>query len=68
MISTQTVGQHCPYLVVAIFSGRMPQIVGRTFNRADAEAHVRFLQRRLAAGSFFVAFEPKPKREIVGNF
>ena len=62
MISTQTMGQHCPYLVVAIFAGRMPQIVGRTYNRADAEALVRFLQRRLGEGSFFVAFEPGPKQ------
>lgn len=54
-------GQYCPYLVVANFPGRMPQIVGRTYNRADAEAQVRFLQRQIKNGSFFVAFEPEPE-------
>lgn len=61
MNSTQMGRQHYPYLVVAIFAGRMPQIIGRTYNRADAEFQVRFLQRQMKNGSFFVAFEPKPK-------
>ena len=51
-------GQHCPYLVVAAFPGRMPQIIGRTYNRVDAEAHVRFLRRRMMEGSFFLVFDP----------
>jgi hypothetical protein len=59
MNSTQMGGQHCPYLVVVIFAGRMPQIIGRTYNRADAEAQVRFLQRQMKNGSFFVAFDPE---------
>lgn len=61
MNSAQMSGQHCPYLVVAIFPGRMPQIVGRTYNRADAEVQVRFLQQRLKNASFFVAFDPEPQ-------
>ncbi len=58
MTPTQTSGQHCSYLVLAIFPGQMPQIIGRTYNRADAEAQVRFLQRQMKNGDFFVAFEP----------
>jgi hypothetical protein len=61
MNATQADGQYCPYLVVAIFAARMPQIVGRTYNRVDAEAQVRFLQRQMKNGSFFVAFEPEPQ-------
>ncbi len=57
-------GQHCPYLLVAIFSGRMPQIIGRAYNPSDAEAQVRFLQRRVKNGSFLVAFEAEPQTPI----
>ena len=64
MNSTKIDGQHCPYLLVAIFSGRMPQIIGRAYDRSDAIAQVRFLQRRVKNDSFFVAFEPEPQPTI----
>lgn len=53
-------GQHCPYLIVAAFPKRMPQIIGRTYKRADAEAHMRFLQRRMTQGTFYLVYDPEP--------
>lgn len=51
-------GQHCPYLVVAAFPDRIPQVIGRMYNQIDAEAHVHFLRQRLAHGKFFLIYEP----------
>ena len=51
-------GQHCPYLVVAAFPDKVPQVIGRTFNQADAQTHIRFLTRRLKHGQFFLVYDP----------
>lgn len=52
-------GQHCPYLVVAAFPDRIPQVIGRTYNQMDAQTHVRFLKRRLKHGQFFLVYDPE---------
>ena len=52
-------GQHCPYLVVAVFPDRVPQVIGRTFNQMDAQTHVRFLKRKLKHGQFFLVYDPE---------
>jgi hypothetical protein len=46
-----------PWIVMAIFPGHKPREVGRTCHRADADAYVRFLQRHLREGEFYVVFE-----------
>ncbi|NEQ49559.1 MAG: hypothetical protein F6K11_05415 [Leptolyngbya sp. SIO3F4] len=51
-------GQHCPYLVVAAFPDRIPQVIGRTYNQIDAQTHIRFLKRRLQHGRFFLVYDP----------
>lgn len=58
-ISEQQQGQHCPYLVVAAFPDRVPQVIGRTFNQMDAQTHVRFLKRKLKHGQFFLVYDPE---------
>jgi hypothetical protein len=52
--------RHHPYLIVAAFPGKMPRAIGRTYNQSDAEEHVRFLQRRMNEGMFYIVFEPEP--------
>lgn len=49
-----------PYLVVAAFPKEMPRTIARTYNKSDAEDHVRFLQRRMPRGEFYVVFDPEP--------
>ncbi|XHX77917.1 MAG: hypothetical protein RBJ76_26355 [Stenomitos frigidus ULC029] len=51
--------QYCPYLIVAAFPKGMPRTIARTYNQSDAEDHVRFLQRRLPKGEFYVVFDPE---------
>lgn len=55
-------GCHRPYLVVAAFPGEMPRAIARTYNQSDAEDHVRFLQRRMSGGKFYVVFDPEPNK------
>ena len=55
----QQQGQHCPYLVVAAFPERVPQVIGRTYNQMDAQTHVRSLKRRLKHGQFFLVYDPE---------
>ncbi len=45
-----------PWLIVAAFPTHHPRTIGRTRNRSDAEAMVRFLQRKIPNGSFSVVF------------
>ncbi|NJO43293.1 MAG: hypothetical protein HC769_24370 [Cyanobacteria bacterium CRU_2_1] len=52
-----------PYAIVAIFPGHKPKIIGRRRNRSDAEDMVRFLQRRIPNGTFYVMFDPMPEDE-----
>ncbi|NJR63523.1 MAG: hypothetical protein HC769_34935, partial [Cyanobacteria bacterium CRU_2_1] len=49
---------HRPWVIVAVFPGHKPREIGRTQNRSDAEAYVRFLQRRVPQGRFYVMFDP----------
>lgn len=48
-----------PYAIVAAFPGYKPKAIGRTYNRADADEMVRFLQRRIPNATFYVMFEPE---------
>ena len=57
-ILQQQQGQHCPYLVVAAFPDRVPQVIGRTYNQMDAQTHIRFLKRKLKHGQFFLVYDP----------
>ncbi len=59
MNQTTPHGQHCPYLVVAAFPDRIPQVIGRTYNQIDAQTHIRFLKRRLQHGNFFLVYDPE---------
>lgn len=47
-----------PYLVIAAMPGHKPRIVGRANNRIDGDRMVRFLQRKVATGAFYLIFEP----------
>ncbi|NJN57311.1 MAG: hypothetical protein HC879_07300 [Leptolyngbyaceae cyanobacterium SL_5_9] len=40
-----------PWLIVAVFPGHHPKVIGRTCNRADADATVRFLRWRGIGGA-----------------
>ncbi|NJO39728.1 MAG: hypothetical protein HC769_28860 [Cyanobacteria bacterium CRU_2_1] len=48
-----------PWAIVAAFPGHKPKIIARIQNRADADAHVRFLQQHIPQGEFYVVFEPE---------
>ncbi|MEM7773825.1 MAG: hypothetical protein AAF327_25390 [Cyanobacteria bacterium P01_A01_bin.37] len=58
MTHSDSKGQYCPYLVVAVFPPNLPHVIGRHYNRADADAEIRFLKRRVSKGSYFLAYEP----------
>lgn len=64
MSQVNSVDCHRPYLVVASFPGEMPRAIGRTYNKSDAEANVRFLQRRMTDGSFYIVFDPEPEKQL----
>lgn len=53
---------HRSYLIVADFPGELPRAIGRTYNKTDADDHVRFLKRRMTNGSFYVVFDPEPTK------
>lgn len=55
---------HRPWVIVAIFSDHKPEELGRTYHRADAEAHVRFLQRYVKQGAFYVMFDPEDSEPV----
>lgn len=61
MSSTISRDVHRPYLVVADFPGELPRVISRTYNKIDADDHVRFLKRKMAQGNFYVAFDPEPQ-------
>jgi hypothetical protein len=46
------------YAIIAAMPNHKPREIGRTCNRADAEDTVRFLQRRVKDGRFYVVFDP----------
>lgn len=45
------------WVIFAVFPGHPPKPIARLYNRSDAEDHMRFLQRWMAQGSFYVVFE-----------
>jgi len=47
-----------PYLVIAAMPGHKPRVVGSANNRIDGDRMVRFLQRKVATGAFYLIFEP----------
>lgn len=46
------------YAIIAAMPNHKPREIGRTCNRADADDMVRFLQRRVKDGKFYVVFDP----------
>lgn len=46
------------YAIIAAMPNHKPREIGRTRNRADADDMVRFLQRRVKGGRFYVVFDP----------
>lgn len=46
-----------PWVIMAVFPGHKPTAISRTCHRADADAYVRFLQRHIPEGDFYVVFE-----------
>jgi hypothetical protein len=50
--------RYIPYAIIAAFPGHKPKAIGHTHNRVDADAMVRFLQRRIPHGAFYVIFTP----------
>lgn len=51
-----------PYLIVADFPGQLPRAISRTYNKEDADDHIRFLKRQVANGSFYIVYDPEPLR------
>lgn len=49
------------YLVIVSTPGHKPTAIGRLANRVDADAMVRFLQRKVPNKTFYVVFEPHPQ-------
>lgn len=58
---------HRPWTIVATFPGHKPKQIGRVRNRADADAHVRFLQHHVPQGAFCVVFDPEEDAEMAWN-
>lgn len=46
------------WVLVAVMPQHKPHPIGRFANRSDAEAMMRFLQRKVANGAFYVLFDP----------
>lgn len=46
-----------PWVIIAAFPMHKPTAIWRTCHRADADAYVRFLQRHVTEGTFYVVFD-----------
>jgi hypothetical protein len=46
------------WAVIAVFPGHQPKAIARTCYKTDADAYVRFLQRYMNQGNFYVIFDP----------
>jgi hypothetical protein len=46
-----------PWIITATFPGHPPKAIARTSYKADADAHIRFLQRYMSNGTFVVTYE-----------
>ena len=58
MTHTYTPDSYRPYAIVAAFPGQLPRAICRLCNQSDADDQVRFLQRMVGQGSFYVVFDP----------
>jgi hypothetical protein len=47
-----------PWVLVAVMPQHKPRPIGQFVNRSDAEAMMRFLQRKVPSGAFYVLFDP----------
>jgi hypothetical protein len=50
--------------------GHKPRAIGRSNNRIDADSMVRFLQRKVPNGAFYVIFDPEetcPIAPLIGG-
>lgn len=47
-----------PWALVAVMPQHQPRTIGRFANRSDAEAMMRFLQRKVPNGYYSVMFDP----------
>jgi hypothetical protein len=56
-----------PWIITATFPGHPPKAIARTSYKADAEAHIRFLQRYMSQGTFVVSYEEMDERPGEGN-
>ncbi|NEQ47582.1 MAG: hypothetical protein F6K00_30175 [Leptolyngbya sp. SIOISBB] len=57
-------GQHCPYLIVAAAPPNLPRVIGRHFNREDADDQLRFLLRKVRDRRFFIVYYPDSKESL----
>jgi hypothetical protein len=46
-----------PWTIIATFPGHQPKAIARTSYKADAEAHIRFLQRYMSKGTYTLTCE-----------
>jgi hypothetical protein len=54
-----------PWVVIAVFPGHRPKAIARTCYKTDADAYVRFLQRYMSQGSFYVVFDPPDQLPLI---
>ena len=48
-----------PYAIIAAMPEHKPKAIGRSNIRIDADSMVRFLQRKVPNGTFYVIFDPE---------
>jgi len=58
MTHTYSPDSYRPYIIVAAFPGHLPRAIARFYNQSDADDQVRFLQRQVGQGAFYVVFDP----------
>jgi hypothetical protein len=49
-----------PWIIIATFPGHQPKAIARTSYKADAEAHIRFLQRYMSKGTYVITCDSEP--------
>jgi hypothetical protein len=57
-----------PWIITATFPGHPPKAIARTSYKADADAHIRFLQRYMSSGTFVVTYEELDDLQNPGTF
>jgi hypothetical protein len=56
-----------PWIIIATFPGHQPKPIARTSYKADAEAHIRFLQRYMSKGTYTIVCESEPGDPHAGD-